>query len=169
MMQGRMTMITQFGVHHITLPPGIWASQRHHHSAEDEFVYILSGHPTLIDDDGETTLSPGDSCAHPAGDGNGHHLINKTEEDVTFLVVGTRTPETDHCRYPDADLEVRLYPKPPAVSALRCNRLLTDCGRFALWQMTDNTRRAVHAIALRVFSQILLMIIFCGVIGRRAA
>jgi len=98
--------ITQFGVHHITLPPGIWASQRHHHSAEDEFVYILSGHPTLIDDDGETTLSPGDSCAHPAGDGNGHHLINKTEEDVTFLVVGTRTPETDHCRYPDADLDL---------------------------------------------------------------
>ena len=50
--------LTQFGVNHVTLPPGCWASQRHHHSAEDEFVYILSGKPTLIDDDGETPLSP---------------------------------------------------------------------------------------------------------------
>lgn len=98
--------LTQFGVHHVTLPPGIWASQRHHHSAEDEFVYILSGHPTLIDDFGETALAPGDSCAHPAGDSNGHHLINKTEEEVVFLVVGTRTPEIDHCRYPDVDLDL---------------------------------------------------------------
>jgi len=98
--------LTHFGVSHVTLPPGIWASQRHHHSAEDEFIYILSGHPTLIDDYGETPLSPGDSCAHPAGDGNGHNLINKTEYDVTFMVVGTRSPETDHCRYPDVDLDL---------------------------------------------------------------
>ena len=98
--------LTQFGVHHVTLPPGIWASQRHHHSAEDEFIYILSGRPTLIDDMGETLLIPGDCCAHPAGDGNGHHLINKTSDDVVFLVVGTRKPETDHCRYPDVDLDL---------------------------------------------------------------
>jgi len=98
--------LTQFGVHHVTLPPGCWASQRHHHSAEDEFVYILSGAPTLIDDHGETDLRAGDSCAHPAGDGNAHHLINRTKNDVTFLVVGSRSPETDHCRYPDVDLDL---------------------------------------------------------------
>jgi len=98
--------LTQFGVNHVTLPPECWASQRHHHSAEDEFIYILSGSPTLIDDNGETPLSPGDSCAHPAGDGNGHHLINRTEDDVTFLVIGTRNPENDHCRYPDVDLDL---------------------------------------------------------------
>jgi len=98
--------LTQFGVNHVTLPPGCWASQRHHHSAEDEFVYILSGTPTLIDNDGETPLSPGDSCAHPAGDGNGHHLINQTQYDVIFLVMGTRNPEIDHCSYPDVDLDL---------------------------------------------------------------
>ena len=98
--------LSQFGANHVTLPPRCWASQRHHHSAEDEFVYILSGKPTLIDDDGETPLSPGDSCAHPAGDGNGHHLINETQDDVTFLVIGTRNPEKDHCRYPDIDLDL---------------------------------------------------------------
>jgi len=98
--------LTQFGVHHITLPPGCWASQRHHHSAEDEFVYILSGAPTLIDKTGETLLKPGDSCAHPAGDGNGHHLINRTNEEVTFLIMGTRNPEQDHVHYPDVDLDL---------------------------------------------------------------
>lgn len=98
--------LSQFGVSLVTLPPGCWASQRHYHSAEDEFVYILSGHPTLHDDNGETLLSPGDSCAHPAGDGNGHHLINHSQEMVNFLVVGTRNPQKDHCRYPDIDLDL---------------------------------------------------------------
>ena len=98
--------LTQFGAHHTTLPPRCWASQRHMHSTEDEFVYILTGHPVLIDDDGETSLAPGDSCAHPAGDGNAHHLINRTAEDVTYLVVGTTSPETDHCQYPNIDLDL---------------------------------------------------------------
>ncbi|MEP1229867.1 MAG: cupin domain-containing protein [Litorimonas sp.] len=103
--------ITQFGAYRVTLPPPpkdaqSWASQRHHHSAEDEFIYVLSGRPTLIDDAGETQLRPGDSCAHPAGDGNGHHLINTTHEPVTFLIVGTKNPQNDHCRYPDADLDL---------------------------------------------------------------
>lgn len=98
--------LTQFGANLVTLPPGTWASQRHHHSAEDEFVYILSGHPTLIDNDGETSLVPGDACAHPAGDGNGHHLVNKTEQAVTFLVVGTRNPREDNAAYPDINLDL---------------------------------------------------------------
>ena len=98
--------LTQFGANHVTLPPGCWASQRHHHSAEDEFVYILSGSPTLIDDNGETPLKAGDSCAHPAGDRNGHHLVNRTDEEVSFLVIGTRNPQNDHCRYPDVDLDL---------------------------------------------------------------
>ena len=98
--------LTQFGANHVTLPPGCWASQRHHHSAEDEFVYILSGSPTLIDDNGETALKAGDSCAHPAGDGNGHHLINRTDEEVSFLVIGTRNPQKYNGRYPDVDLDL---------------------------------------------------------------
>lgn len=98
--------LTQFGANHVTLPAGCWASQRHHHSNEDEFIYILTGQPTLIDDDGETSLKPGDSCAHPAGDNNAHHLVNNTDKEVTMLVVGTRNPENDHCQYPDVDLDL---------------------------------------------------------------
>ena len=99
--------LTQFGAHLVTLPPGCWASQRHAHSHEDEFCYILTGHPTLIDDDGETPLKPGDAMTHKAGDGNAHHLINKTDKDVTFLAVGSRRPDVDSTIYPDVDLAVK--------------------------------------------------------------
>lgn len=96
--------LTQFGAKLISLPPGFWSSQRHHHSAEDEFVYILSGHPTFVDDAGPQRLSPGDVTAHPANDGNGHHMKNETDMDVTFLVIGSRRPEIDSATYPDIDL-----------------------------------------------------------------
>lgn len=98
--------LTQFGARLVTLPPGSWSSQRHWHSHEDELVYIISGHPTFIDDKGPQPLSPGDVTTHPGRDGNGHHMINETEEDVVFLVVGTRAAHLDHCRYPDIDLDL---------------------------------------------------------------
>jgi len=98
--------LTQFGANLVTLPPGCWASQRHAHSAEDEFCYILTGHPTLIDDGGEQALAPGSVMTHKAGDGNAHHLVNKTDQDVTFLVIGTRNPEADNVTYPDIDLKI---------------------------------------------------------------
>ena len=47
------------------LPPGNWSSQRHWHSHEDEFVYVLEGELTLIEDDGETVLRAGDCAAFP--------------------------------------------------------------------------------------------------------
>lgn len=98
--------LTQFGVNIVTLSPGSWASQRHAHSAEDEFVYVIAGYPTLVEDSGETPLSPGDMCAHPAGDGNAHHLVNHSDADVKFLVIGTRTPEMDSVNYPDIDMSL---------------------------------------------------------------
>ncbi|MEP3889645.1 MAG: cupin domain-containing protein [Hellea sp.] len=98
--------LTQFGAHIITLAPGAWSSQRHWHSAEDELVMILEGHPILIDNDGETQLNPGDITTHPANDGNGHHMKNQTEQDVKFLIIGTRNAETDHAHYSDIDLDL---------------------------------------------------------------
>jgi len=96
--------LTQFGANIITLPPGAWSSQRHHHSAEDEVVFIISGSPTLYEGKDGIPLSPGDVTVHPMGDGIGHHMKNETDSDVTFLVVGGRNPETDSGVYPDIDL-----------------------------------------------------------------
>jgi uncharacterized cupin superfamily protein len=47
--------LTDFGVN-LMHPPGNWSSQRHWHSAEDEFVHVLEGELTLIEDGGETVL-----------------------------------------------------------------------------------------------------------------
>jgi uncharacterized cupin superfamily protein len=98
--------LTQFGAHIMTLNPGAWSSQRHYHGAEDELVYIISGHPTLIDDAGRQKLSPGDVTTHKAGEANGHHMINETEGPVQYLVIGGRSPENDHAVYPDIDLDL---------------------------------------------------------------
>lgn len=95
--------LTQFGVNIMTLKPGVWASQRHWHAHEDEFVYVISGELVLIEDEGETILHPGDCAAWPAGVRNGHHLINRGDAVASFLVVGTRRVD-DWGEYPDIDL-----------------------------------------------------------------
>jgi len=83
---------SDFGVNLMCLPPGNWSSQRHWHSHEDEFVYVLEGEVTLVEDDGETLLRAGDAAAFPKGTGNGHHLINKSNAVAVYLEVGSRQP-----------------------------------------------------------------------------
>jgi uncharacterized cupin superfamily protein len=85
--------IKDFGVNLMRLPPGFWSSQRHWHSHEDEFVYVLEGELTLIEDGGETVLSAGDCAAFPKGAGNGHHMINRSDVTAVYLEVGSRWPE----------------------------------------------------------------------------
>lgn len=92
------------GVNLVTLEPGAASSQRHWHSAEDELVYMLSGSAMLVEDDGETALNPGDVAVFPKGVANGHHLVNRSGTDATFLAIGTDRPDDDRCVYPDIDM-----------------------------------------------------------------
>ena len=85
--------LSDFGVNLMRLPPGNWSSQRHWHSHEDEFVYVLTGELVLIEDDGETRLRAGDCAAFPKGSANGHHLINRSRSDATYLEIGSRSIE----------------------------------------------------------------------------
>lgn len=82
--------LKDFGVNLMHLPPGNWSSQRHWHSHEDEFVYVLEGELTLIEDDGETILHAGDCAAFPKGTRNGHHLINRSDTTAVYLEIGSR-------------------------------------------------------------------------------
>ena len=84
--------LRDFGVNVMTLPPSSWSSQRHWHSDEDEFFYLLEGEVTLVEDAGETLLRVGDCAAFPKGSGNGHHLINRSSEIAVYLEVGSRHP-----------------------------------------------------------------------------
>lgn len=95
--------LKNFGVNMVTLPPGSGSALRHHHALQDEFIYIISGTPTLVTDAGEHSMAPGQCAAFPAGDGDGHKLVNNSGADVVYLEVGDRTPN-DVVSYPDDDL-----------------------------------------------------------------
>jgi hypothetical protein len=45
--------LTQYGVNLLRLPPGAWSSQRHWHTHQDEFIYVLSGEVVLVSDAGD--------------------------------------------------------------------------------------------------------------------
>ena len=95
--------LTQFGVNLTTLEAGAMSALRHWHRHEDEFVFVIDGEVTLITDAGEEVLGPGMAATFPAGEPNGHHLVNRSSAPATFLEVGTRSPVEDVV-YPDVDL-----------------------------------------------------------------
>ena len=95
--------LTQFGVNLLTLPPGVWSSQRHWHLKQDEFIYILSGDVVLVTNAGEETLTAGDCAGFKGGDEDGHHFVNRSGADATLLEMGTRV-EGDSAVYPDIDM-----------------------------------------------------------------
>jgi uncharacterized cupin superfamily protein len=95
--------ITQFGVNQVTLAQGARSASRHWHEAEDEFVLVLSGTPTLIDENGPRVLRAGDFVGFPAGVANAHHLMNEAEEAAVLVVVGSRRPGEETIHYPDDD------------------------------------------------------------------
>jgi uncharacterized cupin superfamily protein len=100
---GDLFGLSNFGVNLTRLAPLAISSLRHAHTQQDEFVYILQGHPTLHTDEGHTPLSPGMCAGFKAGSGNGHHLLNETNEDVIYLEIGDRSAG-DAATYPDNDL-----------------------------------------------------------------
>jgi uncharacterized cupin superfamily protein len=99
--------LRNFGVNLTRLAPGAQSALRHAHTRQDEFVYILEGHPTLVTNRGETELAPGMCAGFRAGSGDAHHLQNRTESEVLYLEVGDRTPG-DAATYPDDDLQAIL-------------------------------------------------------------
>ena len=99
----RFAGLTQFGVNVTVIEPGAWSSQRHWHSHEDEFVWVLEGELTLVTDTGEETLRAGECAAFRSGDPDGHHLINKSGRPARVLEIGT-SARHDRCTYPDIDM-----------------------------------------------------------------
>lgn len=97
--------LTQFGANLMVLQPGSKSSLRHWHKTEDEFVMVTAGELILVQDEGETLMHPGDFAAFKAGDTNGHHLINRTDQEARFLVIGTKV-KSDVCTYSDVDMKV---------------------------------------------------------------
>ncbi len=104
---GNVFGLSNFGVNLTRLALGAVSSLRHSHSRQDEFIYILTGHPLLVTDDGKTSLSPGMCAGFKSGTGNGHHLVNRTAEEVVYLEIGDRSAG-DSGHYPDDDIQAVL-------------------------------------------------------------
>jgi uncharacterized cupin superfamily protein len=93
--------LTQFGAYVETLRPGARSSDRHWHEEQDEFLYVISGEATVIEDDGAHPLYPGDAACWPAGAANAHQVVNRSDAPCTFLIFGTRMAH-DVVHYPEA-------------------------------------------------------------------
>jgi uncharacterized cupin superfamily protein len=102
---GELFGLKSFGINLTRLAPDAFSSLRHAHAKQDEFIYIVSGHPTLHTDRGPMRLSPGMCAGFRAGTGDGHHLHNATTEEVFYLEIGDRAPG-EQVTYPDDDLQV---------------------------------------------------------------
>ena len=99
--------LANFGVNLTELAPGAASALRHAHSRQDEFVYIVSGHPTLQTDEGSTPLAPGMCAGFKAGSGNAHRLFNASQAVVVYLEVGDRSAG-DEATYPDDDISAQV-------------------------------------------------------------
>ncbi len=84
--------LTLFGVNLTVIEPGAWSSQRHWHTLEDEFIWVVAGELTLITDSGEEVLRAGDCAAFRRGEAEGHHLVNKSIDRQRFSRSATQTP-----------------------------------------------------------------------------
>ena len=102
---GDLFGLTNFGVNLTRLAPGGLSALRHAHSRQDEFIYIVDGQPTLVTNAGETLLRPGMCAGFKAGTGDGHHLVNRTDSDATYLEIGDRS-SGDTASYPDDDIQL---------------------------------------------------------------
>lgn len=97
---GKTLGLTRLGIHHESLPPGRRTSWPHAESKEEEFVYVLEGHPQVWIDGEVYELSPGDAVGFPAGTGICHTFLNNTATEVRLLVVGEATRGDNQCYYP---------------------------------------------------------------------
>jgi uncharacterized cupin superfamily protein len=106
---GELFGLRNFGVNLTRLAPGAVSALRHAHSLQDEFIYVVAGHPVLVTGEGETPLAPGMCAGFPAGTGNAHLLANRGDAEVLYLEVGDRTPN-DEVSYPEDDLQAVQRP-----------------------------------------------------------
>lgn len=103
---GNAAGLKNYGVNLVTLAPGSCSALRHWHTRQDEFIYIIEGEATLVTNAGEQILTPGMMAGFPAGEEDGHQLVNRSDIVVIYLEIGDRTPD-DEAYYPDDDLMVK--------------------------------------------------------------
>jgi uncharacterized cupin superfamily protein len=106
---GNHVGLVNYGVNLTRIVPGGQSSALHGHTRQDEFVWVLEGEVVLETTQGAQVLQAGHCAGFPAGKGEAHRFVNRSEKDVLLLVVGDRTPG-DEVYYPTLDLHARMQP-----------------------------------------------------------
>jgi len=106
--------LTKIGVNLTTLFPGKESSMRHFHTHEDEMLFVIEGEVVLVSDEGEQVLTAGTCAGFPAGNANGHQLVNRSARPARYLEISNRDRE-DSAAYSDVDLQYRKGPSGEAI------------------------------------------------------
>ena len=109
--------LTQMGIGEVELAPGSATGLVHYHLAEDEFVYVLAGEVTLVEEgQPDVTLGPGDAAGWRAGDTVGHSIENRTDKPARLLEIGPRMAPHDTAYYVGLDLIYRRTDRKIAIT-----------------------------------------------------
>jgi len=93
---------TQLGTSVYELPPGQAVCPYHYEYAEEEWLLVLHGSPTLRHPEGSEVLEPWDLICFPTGPDGAHLVRNETDEPVRVLMYSTvKVPAATV--YPDSD------------------------------------------------------------------
>lgn len=71
------------------LEPGCRLWPYHTHHANEEWLLVVRGRPTLRTHEGEKELEEGDVVAFPRGAAGPHQVINRTETPIRVLMLST--------------------------------------------------------------------------------
>ncbi|AUN99837.1 cupin domain-containing protein [Bacteriovorax stolpii] len=97
---GKLLGLQKIGIHIELIHPGRRTSWPHAESAEEEFAFVLEGHPDVWINGVLHPLAPGDFVAFPAGTGIAHTFLNNTDKNVLLLVGGERPKKENKIIYP---------------------------------------------------------------------
>jgi uncharacterized cupin superfamily protein len=93
---------TQMGATVYELPPGQAVCPYHYEYAEEEWLVVLEGRPTVRHPDGEEQVEQWDAVCFPTGPEGAHSVRNETAETVRVLMFSTlKYPAVTV--YPDSD------------------------------------------------------------------
>jgi uncharacterized cupin superfamily protein len=90
------------GISVYELPPGEAVCPYHYEVGEEEWLLVLSGHPTLRHPDGSEELDRWDVVRFPKGPEGAHQIRNESEETARVLMFSTVVVPTATV-YPDSD------------------------------------------------------------------
>jgi uncharacterized cupin superfamily protein len=86
----------------IELPPGESVCPYHYESGEEEWIVVLTGHPTVRTPDGESVLGPWDVVFCPMGEAGGHKVTNRSNEPSRIFIWSNRSDPATTI-YPDSN------------------------------------------------------------------